>query len=69
MGSIRFFEDQRFSDIHCAVIMDLVKHDVPVPGLEDVRIITRYYYPEPAGNFVNQPHLDTVANSTSIATA
>ena len=40
MGSIRFFEDQRLGDIHCAVIMDLVGHDVPVPGLEDVLFIT-----------------------------
>ena len=40
MGSIRFFEDQRISDIHCAVIMDLVGHDVPVPGLEDVLFVT-----------------------------
>lgn len=40
MGSIRFFEDQRLSDIHCAVIMDLVGHDVPVPGLEDVLFVT-----------------------------
>tara|TARA_B100001146_G_scaffold136003_1_gene119325 strand:+ start:188 stop:739 length:552 start_codon:yes stop_codon:yes gene_type:complete len=34
------FEDQRISDIHCAVITDLVEHDVPVPGLEDVLFIT-----------------------------
>ena len=40
MGSIRFFEDQRLGDIHCAVIMDLVGHDVPVPGLEDVLFVT-----------------------------
>ena len=40
MGSIRFFDDQRLSDIHCAVIMDLVGHDVPVPGLEDVLFVT-----------------------------
>ena len=40
MGSIRFFEDQRINDIHCAVIMDLVGHDVPVPGLEDVLFVT-----------------------------
>ena len=40
MGSIRFFEDQRQGDIHCAVIMDLIGHDVPVPGLEDVLFMT-----------------------------
>ena len=27
-------------DIHCAVIMDLVGHDVPVPGLEDILFVT-----------------------------
>ena len=26
-------------DIHCAVIMDLVGHEVPVPGLEDVLFV------------------------------
>ena len=40
MGSNRFFEDQRLGDIHCAVIVDLVGHDVPFPGLEDVLFVT-----------------------------
>ena len=39
MGSIRFFEDQRLGPIHAAVIMDLVGHDVPVPGLEDLLFV------------------------------
>ncbi|MDA1129204.1 MAG: M28 family peptidase [Chloroflexi bacterium] len=39
MGSVRFYEDQKTEDIYCAVIMDLVGHDVPVPGLEDVLFI------------------------------
>ena len=34
------FEDQRISDIHCAVIPTLVEHDVPVPGLKDFLFIT-----------------------------
>ena len=34
------FEDQQISDIHCAVITDLVEHNVPVPGLVDVLFIT-----------------------------
>ena len=33
MGSIRFYEDHLKGDIHCAIIMDLIGHDVPVPGL------------------------------------
>lgn len=40
MGSIRFYEDQKMQDIHCAIIMDLVGHDVPFPGLEDLVFIT-----------------------------
>jgi hypothetical protein len=35
MGSIRFYEDQQTDRIDCAFIMDLVGHDVPVPGLEN----------------------------------
>ena len=40
MGSIRFYEDQREGDIHCAIIMDLVGHDVPMQGLEDLVFVT-----------------------------
>jgi hypothetical protein len=40
MGSIRFFEDQLRQDIHCAIVMDLVGHDLPVPGLEDLLFVT-----------------------------
>jgi hypothetical protein len=40
MGSTRFYEDQRTGPIHCAVILDLVGHDVPIPGLEDLMFVT-----------------------------
>ena len=40
MGSIRFYEDQRTGPIHAAIILDLVGHNVPVPGLEDLLFIT-----------------------------
>ena len=40
MGSIRFYEDQRTGPVHAAIILDLVGHDVPVPGLEDLLFIT-----------------------------
>jgi hypothetical protein len=40
MGSTRFYEDQRTGQIHCAIILDLVGHDVPVPGLSDLLFIT-----------------------------
>ncbi|MDA1279665.1 MAG: M28 family peptidase [Chloroflexi bacterium] len=39
MGSIRFFEDQQTSPTHVAVILDLVGHDVPVPGMEDLLFV------------------------------
>jgi len=40
MGSIRFYEDQRTGPVHAAIILDLVGHDVPVKGLEDLLFIT-----------------------------
>lgn len=40
MGSIRFYEDQRQEEVHCAIVMDLVGHDVPVPKLEHLLFIT-----------------------------
>jgi hypothetical protein len=40
MGSIRFFKDQREGEISCAIILDLVGHDVPIGGFEDVIFIT-----------------------------
>ena len=40
MGSIRFYEDQRTGPVHVATILDLVGHDVPVPGMEDRLFIT-----------------------------
>jgi hypothetical protein len=40
MGSTRFYNDQRTEQIHCAIILDLVGHDIPVPGLSDLLFIT-----------------------------
>lgn len=40
MGSIRFYEDQRKEEIGLAIVMDLVGHDVPVPGLEKLIAVT-----------------------------
>jgi len=40
MGSIRFFEDQLSGHVHCAIVMDLVGHDVPVLGMEDLVFLT-----------------------------
>ena len=40
MGSIRFYEDQRTGPVHAAIILDLVGHDVPMEGLEDLLFIT-----------------------------
>jgi hypothetical protein len=40
MGSTRFVEDQTRGPFHAALIMDLVGHEVPVPGLEDLVFVT-----------------------------
>lgn len=40
MGSIRWYEDQRRGDVHCAVVLDLVGHDIPAPGLSDLVFMT-----------------------------
>ncbi|MBY0548378.1 MAG: M28 family peptidase [Candidatus Obscuribacterales bacterium] len=41
MGSIRFYEDQMDErKVHAALVLDLVGHDVPVPGLETVMFVT-----------------------------
>jgi hypothetical protein len=40
MGSIRFYRDQRTGPVHAAIILDLVGHDVPVNGLENLLFIT-----------------------------
>ena len=40
MGSIYFFSRQRTEEIACAVILDLMGHDVPIRGYEDLLFIT-----------------------------
>ena len=40
MGSIRFYEDQKQNNFYCAIVMDLVGHDVPIPTLEQLLFIT-----------------------------
>jgi len=39
MGSTNFYMDQRVGDIHVGLVLDLVGHDVPVPGMEDLLFI------------------------------
>lgn len=39
MGSTHYYEHQRDEPIHCAIVLDLVGHDVPVPGLEDMLFV------------------------------
>ena len=40
MGSVHWYTHQRQGAVHCAVALDLVGHDVPLPGLEDIVAIT-----------------------------
>ncbi len=39
MGSTYFYNHQRSGPIHCALVMDLLGHDVPIPGMEDLLFI------------------------------
>lgn len=39
MGSTYFYEHQMVSPVHCALVLDLLGHDVPVPGMEDLVFI------------------------------
>lgn len=39
MGSVHFYTRQRREMIHCALVMDLVGHDVPVPGLANALFV------------------------------
>jgi hypothetical protein len=40
MGSIYWYHHQRRGPVHCAVVLDLVGHDLPVPGAEDLVFVT-----------------------------
>jgi len=40
MGSMHFYDHQRKGPVHCALVMDLVGHDVGVAGLEDLVFVT-----------------------------
>ena len=40
MGSTHFYTHQRQGPIHCAVILDLVGHDVSIPGWEDLVFVS-----------------------------
>ena len=36
MGSIHWYRHQRTGPVHCAVVLDLMGHDFPLPGCEDL---------------------------------
>lgn len=40
MGSTNFFQSQLVHELRCAFILDLVGHDVPFSGLEDILFVT-----------------------------
>ena len=40
MGSIHWYHHQRRDPIHCAIVLDLVGHDVPIAGKEDLVFVT-----------------------------
>lgn len=55
MGSTCFYEYQRTGPIHCAVVLDLMGHAVPVPGLEDTLFVL---------GMESDPGLETVIRQT-----
>ena len=40
MGSTHWYTHQREGAVHCAVVLDLMGHDVAIPGLEDLVFVT-----------------------------
>lgn len=40
MGSIHWYRHVRRGPVHCAIVLDLVGHAVPIPGLEDLVFVT-----------------------------
>lgn len=40
MGSIVFTREQQRKPVHAAIVLDLVGHEVPLPGAEDVLFVT-----------------------------
>jgi hypothetical protein len=40
MGSTHWYTHQREEAVHCAVVLDLMGHDVAIPGLEDLVFVT-----------------------------
>ena len=58
MGSIRCFEDQLLGPVHAAVIMDLVGHDVPIPGLGDLLFVVGLESNEGLGEVIQSCPVD-----------
>jgi hypothetical protein len=59
MGSTWFYDHQRREEIHCALALDLVGHDVPLPGLEDLLFLA---------GFESDPALGTILRECEGAT-
>ena len=54
MGSKHFYDHQRIGEIHFSLVMDLVGHDVPLPGFEDMLFLT---------GMESDPCLESIVNS------
>ncbi|MCF7808472.1 MAG: M28 family peptidase [Candidatus Marinimicrobia bacterium] len=39
MGSTNFYLNQRLGDIHAGLVLDLVGHDIPIDGMEDILFV------------------------------
>ena len=58
MGSTWFYRHQRREPIHCALVLDLVGHDVPLPGFAHALFVT---------GMESDPELETVFRATASA--
>lgn len=56
MGSMWFYRHQRREPIHCALVLDLVGHDVPLPGFAHALFVT---------GMESDPELETVFRATA----
>lgn len=59
MGSTHFYEHQREEPIHCAIVLDLIGHNVPIPGLEDLLFVMGMESDVDLAGVIERTHPDT----------
>ncbi len=67
MGSVHFYHHQKTAKIDCAFILDLVGHDVPMPGLENLLFITGMEsHPDLAEVLMSTPENDRLRTAPTL---